>query len=84
MLKKILLAVAVIGPIIAISDVGEASQWGAGLPLGAVSLALLFIVTVLEKESALYDQEQQRHLAEIEQPVSLRHQSSGREIPSHV
>ncbi len=84
MLKKILLAAVFIGPIIAYSNVSEASQWGVGLPLGVVALALFIIITLLEKETALYDLEQGRRMSELEPPVSPRCQAGRQEIPSHT
>ena len=58
MLKKILFVLSIIAFGIGFSDIGEASQWGLGLPAGAILLALSFIVMVLEKEMALYDEEE--------------------------
>jgi hypothetical protein len=66
MLKKILLTCSLTGLAIGFFNIGESSQWGVGLPLGAVFLFLTFIVTVLEKEFALYDAEQREH------PVNAR------------
>jgi hypothetical protein len=60
MLKKILLVLSIIAFGIGLSDIGEASQWGLGVPVGAILLALSFIVMVLEKEMALYDDEERR------------------------
>lgn len=76
MLKKILLACSVIAFAIGFSDIGEASQWGAGVPLGAVFFILFFIVTVLEKEAALYDAEErekfEKQRASISSPAGGR------------
>ena len=44
-------------------DLGAASQWGVGIPLGAVCFILFFVLTLLEKEVALYDAEQRQKSA---------------------
>jgi len=66
-LKNILLAISLLGFAIAFSNFGEASVWAdalaLGLPIGTILLGLFLIFTVLEKESALYDeQERQRKI----------------------
>ena len=60
MLKKVLLSVSLIALAIGFCGIGQASQWGVSLPFGAVFFILFFIVTLLEKETALYDAEEQR------------------------
>jgi hypothetical protein len=60
MLKKILLTLSIIAFGTGFIDIGEVSQWGLGLPVGAILLALSFIAMVLEKEMALYDDEESR------------------------
>jgi hypothetical protein len=87
MLKKILLAFSSIALAIGFSNVGEASQWGVGLPLGAVFFILFFIVTLLEKEAALYDAEQLQKSANLSRfsatPLAIEHHflASGRISP---
>jgi hypothetical protein len=71
MLKKILLSVSLIALTIGFCGIGQASQWGVSLPLGAVFFILFFIVTLLEKETALYDAEEQRKSAHDRQSGSL-------------
>jgi len=79
MLKKILLAGVVIGPTVALSNIGDASQWGVGLPLGAVFLALYLIVTFID------DLEHERDSSLIvTAPVSTGSSASGKEIPLHA
>jgi hypothetical protein len=60
MLKKFLFSLSIVAFAIGAADFSEAPQWGVGLPLGAVLLALSFIVMVLEKEMALYDDQESR------------------------
>jgi hypothetical protein len=55
MLKKILFACSMISFVIGFNDLGKAPQWDLGRPLGAVLFILFLIVTLLEKETALYD-----------------------------
>jgi hypothetical protein len=72
MLKKILLGCSLTGLTIGLGNIGLAPGWGIGLPLGAVFLALFFIVTVLEKEFALYDAEQAAHPSKAKHPVGRK------------
>ncbi|EEF62866.1 hypothetical protein [Pedosphaera parvula] len=82
MLKKILLTCSLIALGIGFSDVGEASQWGLGRPLGAVFFILYFIVMLLEKESALYDAEQRRNTEKPRQSSPVKPLASGVWQPS--
>ena len=45
------------GLVVGLANSAEGWQWGLLLPLGAVFFILSFVVTLLEKETALYDQE---------------------------
>ncbi|HZV34463.1 MAG TPA: hypothetical protein VFB72_07775 [Verrucomicrobiae bacterium] len=76
MLKKLLFAGSLIALAIAVSGFGTASQWGVALPMSAVLFVLGFIVTVLEKETALYDAEHRQKPPEI-QPSSSRKPVAG-------
>lgn len=49
MLKKVLLAGVIIGPVLALAHISDASQWDVGLPLGSIFLALYLIVTFINK-----------------------------------
>lgn len=64
MLKKLLLSGSLIALAISASGFGTASQWGVAAPLSAVLFILFFIVTLLEKETALYDAEHRQKQAE--------------------
>ncbi|MDB6067982.1 MAG: hypothetical protein JWR26_4190 [Pedosphaera sp.] len=68
MLKKVLLTCSLTAFAIGFSDVGEAPQWGLGRPLGAVFFILFLIVMLLEKETALYDEEE-RLKSSVSKPV---------------
>jgi hypothetical protein len=88
MLKKILLGLSLAGFTIGLSGFGKAPQWSLALPLGVVSLAMLFIVVVLEKASAEYDEEESRKPAAIDgaRPARLverGHGSFGKARPVH-
>jgi hypothetical protein len=65
-LKHLLLGVSLTAFAIGFADVGTASQWGLARPLGAVFFILCLIVMLLEKEMALYDEEQLRNRAQYE------------------
>ena len=69
LLTKILLAAALAG-----LAVGFATNflWKIGLPLGAVCLGLFLISKILERESALYDQEHRMRLALAEKNTRKR------------
>ena len=54
------------------------------LPLGAVFLGLFLIFRMLEKESALYDEEHQMHPASIKAAPALIQQRDDRSIPGHT
>jgi hypothetical protein len=72
MLRKLLLSGSLTALAIGASGFGTASQWGVALPLGAVLFILFFIVTLLEKETVLYDAEHRQKQAEVESPASVR------------
>ncbi len=72
MLKKILLICSLLGPAIGFSDLGAASQWGVAIPLGAVCFILFFVLTLLEKEVALYDAEQRQKSANLTPSFSVK------------
>jgi hypothetical protein len=57
MLKKFLFIACLIALALGLGNSGEGWQWGLLLPLGAVFFILCFVVTVLEKEAAKYDEE---------------------------
>jgi fumarate reductase subunit D len=53
------------------------------LPLGAVFLGLFLIFNMLEKESALYDEEHKLHPAPIKAAPALIQQRDDRSLPGH-
>jgi hypothetical protein len=56
---KILLAVSLISAGLGFTDI----LWGFGKPVGAIFFGLFLISKLLEKETALYDEEQRRNAA---------------------
>jgi hypothetical protein len=62
---KILLAVSLVSTVIGLTGI----IWGFGTPIGAIFFGLFLISKMLEKETALYDEEQRRNtaLAEAQQ-----------------
>lgn len=69
-LKHLLLGVSLTAFAIGFADIGGASQWGLTRPLGAVFFILYLIVMLLEKEMALYDEEQRRNRALYESAIA--------------
>jgi hypothetical protein len=69
-LKHLLLGVSLTAFAIGFADIGAASQWGLARPLGAVFFILFLIVMLLEKETALYDEEQTRNRAQYENAIA--------------
>jgi hypothetical protein len=57
---KILLTLSLIAFVLGFTDI----LWGFGRPVGAICFGLFLISKMLEKEAALYDQEQALRLAE--------------------
>lgn len=74
MLKRFLLAGSLIALAITASGFGTAPQWGVALPMSAVLFVLFFIVTLLEKESALYDAEHRQ------KPTAVQRSSSDKPV----
>jgi hypothetical protein len=57
--------------------------WGLALPLGAVFFGLFLIAKVLEKETALFDEEQRAHLGlarENNAPASRQEQGATKAV----
>jgi hypothetical protein len=61
---KILLAVSLSGLALGFTNI----LWGFGMPVGAVCFGLFMISKLLEKETALLNEQQQLRLAEVMQP----------------
>ena len=57
-LKKILLTLSLIELAVGLSNARPNAFFYLGLPIGAILFGLFLIVTVLEKESAIYDEQQ--------------------------
>lgn len=60
---KILLAISLTAFVSGFADI----LWGLGRPVGAIFFGLFMISKLLEKETALYDQEQRLRLVEATQ-----------------
>jgi hypothetical protein len=60
---KILLAISLTGFATGFSGI----LWGIGMPVGAIFFGLFMIFKMLEKESALFDEENRRQLTLAEQ-----------------
>jgi len=58
-LPKIFLTVAIVAFVIGSSELGENMFFYMGRPLGAIFFVLFMIFQFLQKETALYDQQQQ-------------------------
>ena len=56
---KILLAISLAGFAVGFTNI----LWGVGTPVGAVFLGLFMIFTILEKETALFDEENRSRIA---------------------
>lgn len=56
--KNIALAISLIAFAIGFSDGGESMFWYMGRPVGAILFAVYMIFMVLEKETALLDEQQ--------------------------
>ncbi len=56
-IKTILLTVSLVAFAIGFSDGGESTFWYMGRPLGAVFFILFFILTLLEREYDLLDEQ---------------------------
>ena len=66
---KLLLALSLVAFALGFTDL----YWGVGRPIGAILLGLFMIFKVLEKEAALFDQEQNQHKAQA---------AKSREVPA--
>jgi hypothetical protein len=77
MLKKYLLAGSLISLVIGYLDLGTAPQWGLGYPMAAVFFILCFIVTVLERETALYDAEEKLKAPDATKPAPINSPAQG-------
>ena len=58
-LPKIFLTVAIVAFVIGSSELGENMFFYMGRPVGAIFFVLFMIFQFLQKETALYDQQQQ-------------------------
>lgn len=56
-LKNIFLATALVAFALGFSDVGESVFWHSGRPIGAIFFGLFMIFNLLEKETALLDEQ---------------------------
>jgi len=65
---KILLAISLTAFALGCTDM----LWGFGRPVGAIFFGLFMISKLLEKETALYDQEQKSRLAEAARVAGQR------------
>ena len=56
--KYLALTISILGFVIGFSDLQENIYFWLGRPVGAICFGIFFIFTVLEKEFALFDEEQ--------------------------
>jgi hypothetical protein len=64
---KVLLAISISAFALGFTNI----LWGLGRPVGAIFLGLFMIFKLLEKEMALFDEEQRRNLALAERNQRL-------------
>ena len=79
-IKNIALAISIAGFVIGFSDLRENIFFWLGRPVGAIGFIVFFICALLEKESALLDEQERLRLAEIKssQPVPVLPPASAR------
>jgi hypothetical protein len=80
--KNIALAISLISFAVGFSDGGESTFWYMGRPVGAILFAVFMIFRVLEKETALLDEQQRDAKREIEKSLGdapVPHKSSNKE-----
>lgn len=65
-LTKTLLALAVLAFVAGVVEGARPGGWALGIPLGTVFLGLFFIVRILQKESAEFDEEERQRVAQAE------------------
>ena len=63
---KILLAISLTGFAVGFTNI----LWGVGTPVGAVFLGLFMIFKILEKETALFDEENRSRIAWAERNIA--------------
>ena len=73
-LKNVFLTISLVFFAIGLSQGGESIFWYMGLPTGAVFFGLFMIFMLLEKETALLDEQNRKSVSKIEQ--SLDNKSS--------
>jgi len=73
---KLLLILSLIAFAVGFTDL----YWGVGKPIGAILLGLFMIFKVLEKEAALFDQEESQHQAQAEKLREVPAASSSKEF----
>ena len=73
---KLLLALSLIAFALGFTDL----YWGVGKPVGAILLGLFMIFKVLEKEAALFDQEQSQQQARAEKLGEVPATSSSKDL----
>lgn len=61
-MPKILLALSVVTFLVALTDLGISIGYGLLKPMSVIFFMLFFIMNLLAKEMALYDEEQRRRL----------------------
>ena len=61
---KLLLTISLSALALGFTDI----LWGLGMPVGAVCFGLFMISRLLEKETVLFEEEQQLRLAELMRP----------------
>ena len=73
---KILLSVSVIAFLASLTNAGSELGWGFLKPLSAILLIAFFIIQILEKEVAQYDEESRSRLALVKRYSSDRSETS--------
>ncbi len=67
--KNIFLTLSLVAFVVGFSDPGESALWSVGLPVGAILFCLFMIFNLLEKETALLD-DQNREAAAKRNPAN--------------
>ena len=81
-LPKIFLTVAIVAFVIGFSALAENMFFYMGRPVGAISFVLFMIFRFLQKETALYDQDQQARIVAL--PGEARPQPPLRGAPAQM